>query len=626
MSGDSKTGAKSGFASPYVVLKRIPQFFLPRVGRGSRHHVMTKRATQVGLLQRKIPVHFAAQKAPETYRVFALGGSASLGWPHAFTKSYPHFLQHKLKKLLPARDPEVHNLGGMMFPTYKVRILFEEIIEYEPDLILIYAGNNEFLDDALYLENPDQGGVAAGSSARPPLQRRADSFFGMDRRSISWSFHKPNPVWTDPDQFATARDHYRHNLEAMAHACQKAGIPLLLLTVPANLEWKPNVSVHEAGITPSQLELWKKNYAAGWRELEAERFEGAIDLLQQACEAGTKYAESWFYLGRALQGAERYQEAKQALEKALFLDAYPFRCLFNEDIHEVAHRLEVPLVDSAGAIERVASNGIVGFEQLVDYVHPTVASNELIAQTVVDRLLELDMLPEPAPLSAESLSGPVRVDDEDDITTLRQLMSLLLRMHQWDELPGLVDRLYAVIDTKFSDSSFYQDLRKKLDVCVKIYTDYWQLLRSEIDHQIEFSREEAEAIYSVYVDQIWTEMDEEQFVSRDDFKEWVPSKNFQALAPCPVDSATFRRVAGSRIELFSTDGGGFQLVCQRDVVERRFAGHAEMKTPAQFVCSLNDQPFTRQDLPGHFEEQQAREFLAGLVGSGILELVRDSST
>ena len=131
MSGDSKTGAKSGFASPYVVLKRIPQFFLPRVGRGSRHYVMTKRATQVGLLQRKIPVHFATQKAPETYRVFALGGSASLGWPHAFTKSYPHFLQHKLKKLLPAREPEVHNLGGMMFPTYKVRILFEEIIEYE---------------------------------------------------------------------------------------------------------------------------------------------------------------------------------------------------------------------------------------------------------------------------------------------------------------------------------------------------------------------------------------------------------------------------------------------------------------------------------------------------------------
>ena len=626
MSGDSKSGAKSGFESPYVVLKRIPQFFLPRVGRGNRHYVMTKRAMQVGLLQRKIPVHFAEQKAPEAYRVFALGGSASLGWPHAFTRSYPYFLQRKLEKLLPTRNPEVHNLGGMMFPTYKVRILFEEIIEYEPDLILIYAGNNEFLDDALYLENSEPSATTMEVSAKPPLQRRADSFFGMDRRSISWSFHKPNPVWEDPEQFSTARAHYRHNLEAMARACQKAGVPLLLLTVPANLEWKPNVSVHEPEISPSQLDLWKKNYAAGWRELEAERFEAAAGLLQQACDAGTRYAESWFYLGRALQGAGRYQEAKQALEKALYLDAYPFRCLFNEDIHEVAHRLEVPLVDSAAAIEQVANNGIVGFEQLVDYVHPTVASNDLIAQTVVDRLLELEILPGVAPVPAESLSCPVQSEEEDDITTLRQLMSLLLRMHQWDELPGLVDRLYAVIDTKFSDSKFYQDLRKKLDVCVKIYTDYWRLLRSEIDDEIEFSREEAEAIYSVYVDQIWTEMDDEQFVSREDFKKWVPPKNFQALAPCPTDSAEFRRIAGSRLELLSTDDGGFQLACQRDVVESRFSGHAQMEASARFVCSLNDQSFTRQDLPEHLEEQQAREFLSGLVRNGILELVRDSST
>ncbi len=121
-------------------------------------------------------------------------------------------------------------------------------------------------------------------------------------------------------------------------------------------------------------------------------------------------------------------------------------------------------------------------------------------------------------------------------------------------------------------------------------------------------------------------MDEEQFVSREDFKEWVPPKNFQALAPCPTDTARFRRIAGLQIELLSTDDGGFQLVCQRDVVERRFSGYAEMEASARFVCSLNDQSFTRQDLPGNLEEQQAREFLSGLVRSGILELVRDSST
>jgi len=59
-----------------------------------------------------------------------------------------------LRELLPAADGsrrwDVINAGGISYASYRVARLMEELIEYEPDLFVIYCGHNEFLERRTY--------------------------------------------------------------------------------------------------------------------------------------------------------------------------------------------------------------------------------------------------------------------------------------------------------------------------------------------------------------------------------------------------------------------------------------------------------------------------------------------
>ena len=59
--------------------------------------------------------------------------------------SFPNFLQQMLVDAYPACQIEVVNCGVTAINSFVVREFVEEVVEYEPDLVLIYAGHNEFV-------------------------------------------------------------------------------------------------------------------------------------------------------------------------------------------------------------------------------------------------------------------------------------------------------------------------------------------------------------------------------------------------------------------------------------------------------------------------------------------------
>jgi hypothetical protein len=95
---------------------------------------------------------FPRQKAPNTVRVFTLGGSTTYGRPYDDSTSFSGWL----RELLPAADKsrhwEVINAGGISYASYRVAKLMEELIRYQPDLFVIYTGHNEFLEERTYRE------------------------------------------------------------------------------------------------------------------------------------------------------------------------------------------------------------------------------------------------------------------------------------------------------------------------------------------------------------------------------------------------------------------------------------------------------------------------------------------
>ena len=93
---------------------------------------------------------FLKKKAPGTFRIFCVGGSTTRGWPFHMKISYPYLLSLELKDLLPHKKIEVINAGIMGSDSFSDSFLVHQIMDYEPDLIIVYEGRNEAVNISLH--------------------------------------------------------------------------------------------------------------------------------------------------------------------------------------------------------------------------------------------------------------------------------------------------------------------------------------------------------------------------------------------------------------------------------------------------------------------------------------------
>ena len=96
------------------------------------------------------PQSFTARKSDQGYRIFCLGGSTVQGRPYATETSFTSWLRIGLQAAEPQRTWEVVNCGGVSYASYRLVPILQEVLNYEPDLIIVCTGHNEFLEDRTY--------------------------------------------------------------------------------------------------------------------------------------------------------------------------------------------------------------------------------------------------------------------------------------------------------------------------------------------------------------------------------------------------------------------------------------------------------------------------------------------
>ena len=87
---------------------------------------------------------FDIQKKENTFRVFVLGGSSAEGFPFDPMGSFSRYIRRRLELVYPNTPVEVINLGMTAVNSYTVLDLLPGVLNQKPDLILIYAGHNEY--------------------------------------------------------------------------------------------------------------------------------------------------------------------------------------------------------------------------------------------------------------------------------------------------------------------------------------------------------------------------------------------------------------------------------------------------------------------------------------------------
>ena len=394
---------------------------------------------------------FAAVKDPGTFRIFCLGGSASAGWPHPPEQIYSAYLAQALQQVYPARKVEVINVGAHAYSAYRVRLIFDEIIEFAPDLIIIYSGNNEFLERRAYQVEPrwyDPFARLLNLSVAYRVLRGSvigRRLFPENTLSDSERDHVAYDLWSkvqrlplalrqDRQQFERVQTHYALSIESMAADAGKSGVPVLLLTVPVNLrDWAPNASVNSNA--PTESLRWRADYVAGRGALLRNDTTTAVAKLQRAAEAEPEHADSHFYLARALEVARDLPASARHYSMARDLDRNPNRAssAFNESVRRTAEKYaHVQLVDADAVFRAASAPFSPGFDLFLDYVHPTVRGNRILAAEVFDAIVRQKYIGEiPAvvsfahrPKTDDGVRGAYQ--DASDYDMQRTLLMLLV--------------------------------------------------------------------------------------------------------------------------------------------------------------------------------------------------------
>ena len=143
----------------------------------------------------------------------------------------------------------------------------------------------------------------------------------------------------------------------------------------------PEKSVLGPPLSEQDHAEWTTAFESGRRWLDAGQFQQAVSDLDRAARLAPLHAETDFLLGKAYEGLEKWDKARQSYRLACDKDAHPIRCLswVNEAIRDIAAEESALLVDMDQVFARRSEHGLVGFNLVEDYVHPTLEGHQLIA-------------------------------------------------------------------------------------------------------------------------------------------------------------------------------------------------------------------------------------------------------
>jgi tetratricopeptide (TPR) repeat protein len=407
-------------------------------------------------------------KPPNTLRIIAVGESAMRGFPQPRALASTRFLEAMLREARPDITPEVVNLGVTAIASYPVLNILTEALEYQPDAVVIYVGNNEFFG-AYGVASLNRAG---NTPTAMMLQRRLRSTAIV--QGISKLLSKPpgpeaegktlmetmmGRSYTAPDDpiRGQAASNLGFFVGLMIDRCKAKNIPVMVCTLPCNQRDLAPLGDTEQSITdPAERERIKKLMLDMSTRVLSEPA-AAESELRAAIEKHPLHARAWFWLGKALEKQAKIDESAQAFQKACDLDPMPWRPPggSNAALRAVVKERGAALCDLESAFNaqsRKAGQAATGWNLMDDHVHPSLEGQHLVARTILDTMAELSgparVTPEQAAKVSdfETLAPRLGANDYERYGVAHQ-MRVLGRIAFFKETnPGMQARFDAVCD------------------------------------------------------------------------------------------------------------------------------------------------------------------------------------
>lgn len=317
---------------------------------------------------------FLKKKTDKHFRVFVMGASIITGWPYPPHVGFSRILEQRLQDALPGKEVEVINLGVFAFSSYSLLDMMDEVLEQEPDVILMYTGHNEFY-----------GGLGAASTATlgktrwvvrlnlwlqefKTVQAAKESIFSIRQGFANKSKGDEPPktlmgkmvgnreILLGDEVYERGQRQFEANLVDIFRKAGKAGVPIVIGDLVSNLrDTKPFVSV------------------------DVEGGESADQAFEEA---------------KILEAQGKFGKARKAYARSKDLDALRFRApeAFDNIIRDTARAHGGHLVSLQKYFDAASPYSIPGNNLFLEHLHPTAEGQFLMAEAYFNGILELDIV------------------------------------------------------------------------------------------------------------------------------------------------------------------------------------------------------------------------------------------
>lgn len=371
-------------ADPYVGFSEIRPLFVKNQA-NTKYEIA---ASRMPLFQ---PDSFSATKDVNEFRIFCVGGSTVQGRPFSIETAFSKWLELSLSATDKSKDWKVVNCGGVSYASYRLAPIVDEILGYEPDLIVVYTGQNEFLEDREYASIRQTAPWIARTHERLSASRSYSFLrqqFVSTKNTAADTDHLPTEVEARLDYQGgldkyeqddlwkqNVVTHFEHNLQRMVTAAQAKNVPIIMMNPVCNIkDVAPFKSVSDSSLSSQEIQKLSVS----------ER----IAKLESLLPNNARNADLHFKLGQAYLLSNNIDQAKTHFLAAKEEDICPLRATepIYAAIANVQNKFAVPLVDVRDFFESQTSDRLPGHESLVDHVHPTIRGHQQIAGLLLEEM------------------------------------------------------------------------------------------------------------------------------------------------------------------------------------------------------------------------------------------------
>ncbi|HEV2480013.1 MAG TPA: hypothetical protein VGS79_10110 [Puia sp.] len=326
---------------------------------------------------------FRKIKEPGTLRIFVLGESTTIGYPYFHNGSFHRWLEYRLMREFPDKKMEIVNVALTAVNSYTVLGFARELVDYQPDAVLIYTGHNEYY-----------GALGVGSTNR----------LGGNATLVN------TLLWLRQFRVVQLVGGVVSKLGRLFSHSSKAGKTRMELMV-GEQEIPLGSSLYQRGITQFRtnmdktLAIFHQEGIPVFISNVVSNLKDQVPFIGDSAKADYSQAEQAWNRGD-------YGDAKADFIRAKEQDALRFRApeAINDIIGELSQKYDnTHLVDTRAVFEAASDHGIIGNSLLLEHVHPNLMGYALMSDAFYRALQQQGLIPAtPDSASAESFPQLLR--------------------------------------------------------------------------------------------------------------------------------------------------------------------------------------------------------------------------